>query len=447
MINISDNPWVERFIPLLNRDEIRRRARVAAQPVSGLEALPIEVASGQLNEALSQIFVPTNRCCEILQRFVEIAIGHCLKFYPSRKAFMETCYSTKYPTCSRSPICLTGPGGSGKSHIIHALTRIFGTNSTIQLSPDDSEFPLIPSWDIRVEKRTSVEVLLNRLVPSHQKGDLKEYRRHAFQSGIALLTIDELQFLTQSSQANTLVAQHLLQLSQLQLPLVYVTNYSLCHRLLRRPQEEVQRLMADPMVILPESPYSDDWRAYLNECKVAGSQYLDINPEECGEMLHSYSAGLKRLVRILLTIAYQIARGDGRHAVTLADVELAYRSTTYSPHRKDVEIMIKQWITGRCIRADLWCPFDLPSSDTKQFTEYAKALRDQAVADELLKSSMTAKERKAYGILRNKVSSKPTRKQTAEVIDLEILNKSTASELLKNAQAFKDIHLNDSNTR
>ena len=42
--------------------------------------------------------------------------------------------------------------------------------------------------------------------------------------------------------------------SYLNAPLVYSANYSLCHRLLKRPQEERDRLLSDIIVVMPEMP-------------------------------------------------------------------------------------------------------------------------------------------------------------------------------------------------
>lgn len=436
----KDNPWVNRFLPLLDRDEIRRRARVAAQPVTSLQNLPIEVACQHVNEALERIFVPTQRCCEILQLFVEIAVSHCLSCYPSRKAFLARCYERQLPACSMSPICLTGPAGSGKSKLIHALRRILPPDSSIRLNPGDHEFRLIASWNVSIRARSGIPELLEPLLPDARHGyySYEMTQRNAFQSGVALLTADEFQFLTQSANANALVTQRLLELCGLQLPFIYIANYSLCHRLMRRPQEDVQRLLANPIVLEPEAPDSVDWHDLVREYKAACHEYLDIDPETDGDILHRYSAGLKRLSAHLLVIAYQLVRKDGRHTITLRDIERAYQSSQYTVNRRDVELMTTQWITGRMERPDLWCPFDLPASSTQKLADHAKAMRDRATAEKILKSSMTAEERKAYRFLKASKSNISLKAQRAEVIELAGRKAVTASELLKNAMAFQD---------
>lgn len=441
MISETDNPWVDRLLPLLDREEIRRRARVAARPVAGLRGMPVDVACQRFQAALSQIFVPTERCCEILLRFVEIAIEHCQTFYPSRQAFLGACYAPTLPVRPPLlPICLTGPAGVGKSALIHALRRILPADSSIRLGPGGDEFRLVASWNINVQARKRLSEMLLPFMTELQEDScsIEAYQRHAFQTGVALLTADEFQSLTQSAGANTLVAQRLLQLSYLQLPFIYIANYSLGHRLLRRPQEDRQRLLANPIVLDADAPNSADARELVHQYKIACHEYLDIDPDHDTEMLHRYSAGLKRLSRCLLTIAYRLAREDGRHTATPSDIEKAYHSTAYTANRRDVDLMNQQWITGRAARLDLWCPFDLPPSSTKQFADHAKALRAQVTAKEMLKSSMTAEERKAYDMLNASKNKNSMSAQDAEVIDLARREGITASELLKNARAFRD---------
>lgn len=440
MSSETDNPWVDRFVSLLDRDEIRRRVRVAAQPVVDLRDLPVDVACQRFHAALSQIFVPTERCCKILQRFVEVAIGHCQVFYPSRQAFLAACYARTLPVCSLLPVCLTGPSGAGKSALIDALRRILPADSSIRLSPGDHEFRLVASWNISIQARRGLAEMLQFFMtdPEVDSYSIEAYRRHAFQSGVALLTADEFQFLTQSANANTLITQRLLQLSYLQVPFIYVANYSLCHRLLRRPQEDRQRLLANPIVLDAEAPDSADAHELVCQYKIAGHEYLDIDPDRDTEMLHRYSAGLKRLSLYLLMIAYRLAREDGRHTVTPSDIKKAYHSSAYTANRKDVELMNQQWITGRKARADLWCPFELPASSTQKFADHAKAVRAQATNEAMLKSSMTAVERKAYGILSAAKDTTSPRTRSAEIIELARRKGITASELLENAKAFED---------
>lgn len=440
MISETDNPWVDRLLPLLDREEIRRRARVAAQPVVGLRDMPVDVACQRFQAALSKIFVPTERCCDILLRFVEIAIEHCQTFYSSRQAFLGACYAPTLPVRPLLPICLTGPAGVGKSALIDALRRILPADSSICLGPNGDEFRLVASWNINVQARKRLAEMLQPFMTDLQEDSysIEAYQRHAFQTGVALLTADEFQSLTQSADANTLVAQRLLQLSYLQVPFIYIANYSLGHRLLRRPQEDRQRLLANPIVLDADAPNSADARELVHQYKIACHEYLDIDPDRDTEMLHRYSAGLKRLSRCLLTIAYRLVREDGRHTVTTSDIEKAYHSTAYTANRRDVDLMNQQWITGRAARPDLWCPFDLPPSSTKQFADHAKALRAQATAEAMLKSSMTAEERKAYAMLNASKNKNSASTQNAEVIDLARRKGITASELIKNARAFRD---------
>jgi len=93
--------------------------------------------------------------------------------------------------------------------------------------------------------------------------------RWIYRRGCCLIAIDELQFLTQSEQANVLVCQVLLAVTYVGVPMVFISNYSLCHRLLKRPPEAIQRLLTRPLILVPDLPDSDDWRNLLAEYQKA----------------------------------------------------------------------------------------------------------------------------------------------------------------------------------
>ena len=269
----------------------------------------------------------------------------------------------------------------------------------------------------------------------------KGCRRRLYRDGVALLTADEFQFYTQSTTANTRVTQALMFLSYLGVPWVFAANYSLCHRLLSRPQEDTQRLLADPIVLLPDAPDSEAWVGYLGECVRVAGEWLQIDPVRDGKALHRYSAGLKRLVVRLVGIAYGHARESGKITISITDIERAYCSTQFTISRRDVEAIHEQQITGRMVREDLWCPFDLPKEISAAVFDRRRLEREQRAVAGLIESSLNVQEKAQLAQEREKAGTTPKKKtQPTKVVKLRKAGPVTADELLEGGRLFQLMH-------
>lgn len=437
MSDANQNPWAARFEPLLNREEIRLRAFRSARSLAELNTLPPEVACTELTGALKQVFFPTQQCVTILERFVGAAYAHCLEYYSDGKAFLHGIYSRETPLpLSSFPVCLTGLAGVGKSELMHAFARLLPEDSTISVSPDHSPLPLRASWNLTVQARSGPKDLLRSIAGADgtPKNLIDLCRKRAFRDGIGLLTVDEFQFATQSASANTQVTQMLLSLGYVGLPFVYAANFSLLRRLMNRPQEDQHRLLGQPIVLLPELPEHADWCSTLEAQKAVAPDVLNFDPVNDALAIHHYTAGIKRAVVALFSIAYRTVRGANRGALTMQDLEQAYRSGDYTFHRRDAEAIAKQFVTNRCVRDDLCCPIDLPKSLQEKFSEHARKERDAQVAEAMLVSSMTKVEKQGYMELKEK---KCKSKKTGNVVSMK--KKSlTAEDLVANANWFAD---------
>ncbi len=444
MIHPNASPWIERFMPLLDREEIKRRAARPGSPLLGLVDMPTEVACQQLHSALEQVFVPTEQCCDVLLRFVELAMAHSVSLYPSTQHYIAARYSSSLRPITIRPICFTGVAGVGKSHLLQALHRVLPPDKDVWLDPSHPQIPMAAHWSINVRANTRLREMILPLLrtgslysspPTRNKDIILEAQREAFQAGVSLLTADEFQFATQSKTANTLVTQLLLSLTYINVPMVYAANFSLCHRLMRRPHEDRQRLLADPIVLEPDGPTSADWEAVLQEYKKIAPDILRFDPNTDRELLHRYTAGVRRLAAKLLQIAYRRSRQAGRQTVGRADIEGAYLSPEYTASRQDVDLVQQQVITGRMAREDLWCPFDLPKDRQTSYADSIARTRSKTVAREMLKSSMTAEERKAFRDLTSAQDS--TNRHSAKVVKMP-RQKVSAHELIENARAFRE---------
>ncbi|PQA97341.1 hypothetical protein B0A76_25055 [Pseudomonas fluorescens] len=197
-------------------------------------------------------------------------------------------------------------------------------------------------------------------------------------------------------------------------PMIFVSNYSLVHKLLRRNSEDKQRLLSEPRIMLPDDPKSQDWADYVDECvRVSGSRVKVGNDEFAAELYRS-TFGIKRLVVQLLKLAYIECRAAGRSRIEVDDLHTAYRSSAYTSNARDVEDLQLEAISrGSSKRLDLRCPFDLPAEYKSNVVNFTRADRDQRVQVRVFNSSATEAERsglKHIALPEEKFPAKSTRR-------------------------------------
>lgn len=463
MIPMEENPWVARFLTSADIDVIREKVRLTPPPLANLSGMPSAMAEGILRDALQSIYVPTKNGCEVLLTLVGTAAAHCQLKYPDYKSFRAQVHNPESFDENYMPqvFFLTGPGGCGKTQLLAALGRLFMPASTVDVGHGLPPLPLRSHWHVRVATNMTLASMLQPLLEIgmsmekrgsaflqewmderplrtwHKK--LKERCRYIlFRDGVGILTTDEFQFMTQSDNANALLTKTLLFLCELGLPLVFIGNYSLGHRLNRRRQEEKQRLLANPIIYLPEDPDDSDWIEYLQECvRVAGS-WLDIDPHRDAEPLHRYSAGLKRLVVTLLEFSYRMLRKEDKKKVGIEDIRRVYLSSEFSSQRADVEAMAVGAITGVYERSDLQCPFELPKAAQAAAAERMQKQRDADIAKASIEASLNPKEREGLRIARERVQVSDMQPKSAKVLKMPRRGKRTAEDLLSAQKAFRE---------
>lgn len=438
------NPWAERFVPLLDAEEVFRRAEVKPPTLLTLNAKPLEAACKELEDALSEVFYPTTQCVDLLKEWAGQAHAHCLTHYPSRRDFLSGVYATEraspLPDFS-FPACLVGWAGTGKSQLLQAFLRILPPPDSLYIDDHHSHFPLEAAWVRQLQNCKSAQQVPAVLagMKSSRRSNLDVARRRAFRDGVAFLGVDEFQFATQSSTANTLVTQMLFAASYLGVPFVYATNFSLLHKLLKRPQEDRQRLLSKPKALWPDMPESTDRIKTLESYCDICSEVLAFDPVNDSHAIYLYSAGIKRLEKILIVEGYRIARlRSGRNAkVGVREIEEAYHSAAFTSNRRDVEDIASQTIQNKKVpgRDDLWCPLDLPMPAQSPRSNPFSEKREERVAEAAIDDSLTKSEREAYETL-----SKPKKKkEEGTVVKLRKRKApATAEELKANAQSLLD---------
>ena len=369
---------------------------------------------------------------------MELALDHCRNHYHGLREFVATVYGEDVPFPVFSfPICLTGLAGTGKSHLLKALSRLMPPDTTVR-TEDGTNFQLKSHRVLTVQAKGSATDILVAL--TGQKSGTSTLtgiaRKQAYRDGWALLAVDEMQFLTQSDKANTRLVQLLMLVGYVGIPAVYISNFSMLHKLLRRNQEDRQRLLSNLWGLFPEQPQNKDWVEMLKWHKSVAPDVFVFDAEADAEAIHQLTGGINRAENRLLEIAFHRAM-ENRQPVGLRELEAAYRSRGYAGYKADIELLAKLPFSPSLQKAhkDLWCPFGLQPRSTAEETFSER--RQVNVGDAAIKASLTADERAALKELSApSPSGTKHKRKTPKVVSID-KTKSLAEQLKEDSTWFE----------
>ncbi|AIN61063.1 AAA family ATPase [Pseudomonas soli] len=389
-----------RFDGYTDIESIRRRVVIRPEPVKDLEVFPPHVAAEVLAGRLKEMYLPNEFSLNFIHEMIGLAYLHNLKVFPSEVGYAARVFTP--PEMEVSPICLTGLAGVGKSQTIAALRRALPPPVELTCDLFEGSVELTSLWYASARGKAGGKQLLLDFV--HGVGHdgrggnlaklLVECRRRANRDGISMVVLDETQHINTGMGASK-VTDILLTMAAIGPPMIFVSNYSLVHKLLRRNSEDKQRLLSDPRIMLPEDPKSQDWAKYVDECiRISGGRVKAGKNEFAAELYRS-TFGIKRLAVQVLKQAYIESRAAGRKQIELDDIHRAYRSSAYTSNAMEVEELQLQTIQKGSSGAhlDLWCPFDLPVQYKSNVLSFSRAERDQQVRARVFDSAATETER------------------------------------------------------
>lgn len=389
-----------RFDGYMDIESIRRRVIIRPEPVKGLELLQPWIAAEQLAEKLREIYLPNEFSLSFIQEMIHLAYLHNLKIFSSPAGYAARIFNP--PEAEVYPICLTGLAGVGKSQTIAALRRALPPPTDLACDLYQGTVELTSVWYASARgKAGGKQLLLDFVHGSGHDGRrsnlaklLVECRRRTNRDGVSMVVLEETQHIN-TGMAASKVTDILLTMAAIGPPMIFVSNYSLVHKLLRRNSEDKQRLLSEPRIMLPEDPKSQDWADYINECiRVSGCREKGGEEEFAAELYRS-TFGIKRLAVQLLKLAYIECRTAGRNRIELEDLHKAYRSSGYTSNAQEVEELQLQVIYRGSSRShlDLRCPFDLPVEFKSNVVSFTRTDRDQRVQARAFDSSTTGVER------------------------------------------------------
>jgi energy-coupling factor transporter ATP-binding protein EcfA2 len=447
---MQSSPWQFGLDELADFGAMRRKIVMPAIQAEGLQTLPVEKACEVLKTSFKNIFVPSDAHCEILGRCVGRISAFTSSNYPDVRTYLER-INSEVKVGEYQVMCLTGVAGLGKSQLLKALERLLPAPRTIHLNDAyqaiNIHFTRRAEFNVLSAARDTLRSLANPSFVANRgaivRSELERHLRQWFYSqGVSLLVLDELQFLTQSNTANTLVANMLMMLGGLGVPVIFISNYSMAHRIVKRPQEERQRLLSEPVVLHPESPESPDWLALVREYVKVDPETLRIDPARDAAELNRLTAGIPRLLRILFVIAFRVAcnRGSTR-VVSMTEIKIAYQSAAFCIQRADVEALASLAISQHLARTrtDLVCPFPVPlpmRSSQKPDAKCNPSSPDYQAVTHMRESALSTGGRALLKDIRGDAEAKKLAASSGKPKPKKI--KVTAESLYAGAQALRD---------
>jgi len=434
------NPWAARFESLLDQSVLKNRAQVTVPPLVNLTSMPVDLACKRIEIALDTIFHPTTQCVETLQKLMGIAHAHCVVTYPNVKGFITGIYAHESPLPNFSyPICLTGLGGVGKSKLIEAFRRVQIPDQEVTIDAEHSPFMLCGAWSATIQARSSPKDVLRALsgVEGSPAELIKRCRQLGFRDGVPFILADEFQFATGSESANARVTQMLLSIGYIGIPFLFAANYSLLHRLQKRPEEEQQRLLSNCIVLSPDAWNSSDWVDTLKAQCIVAPDYIKLDPDMDAKEFHAYSAGRKRAMAKLILIAFRNEYANGG-IVDRRAIRIAYESIDYARYKEQAEILATQVIQNRQQnnRRDLWCPIPAELTNSQHFLESSINSRKDSVAKAELESTLTLSERRKVQAINNGNSKR--KESSGKVVSINNKKILTAEDLKQNTNLFRE---------
>lgn len=414
----------------------------------------------RLRGKLKSVFISSFQIRRAIRRLLDHGRSHAERTFGSDEGFVKGLYQIDpWLQSSEQAVCITGLAGVGKSELLYAIRRLICNGDLEHLVGDYGPWPLKPLWNVTLKdgvglaamfsEHLGLELAGHELLDDSGKLDtntdgnkripprrvLQLARRLSWREATALLWADEMQFITHGN-ANAKATAVLLQLMTIGPRLVFCSNYSMLHGLMHRNQQDTQRLLANPIILHPDVAGSQDWCGYLAELQRVAPAALTFDVGVLQDMIHELTYGIRRLVVQLLSVAYERARQRGRQTVKVDDIHEAYRSDSYLYARKDIEILQRQDIEGRMVRADLWCPFDseVPGAGNSEVVTLASAVKEfeARVESDLLMASLLPRQASA---IRDLSPSPRNVEGTAELGQkvVRIRRKKTTKESLVNA--------------
>jgi len=421
------NVWTERFSEareLLEGSLGKVIVEHSIEKNKELEELPDSAAVAQLKETLGGTIVISPNVYMVANKMLSHFEEHAFDRYPDEQTFVTRIHSKDYKPIAL-PVCQSGLAGVGKSQLCKLVSRLV-VDRDVLVKTRAGRFPVIGFQHIEDVNEKSAGRLVERFKPkpgvATPKTDADRIiaaGRRLYTSGSAGVCLDELQFVSASSQASAQVTSLLLGVCQTGVPWGFNCNYSLLTKLVRRNQEDIDRLLSNILLLEPEVVGSQASTVVVSSIMSVVKDVFPADDLDLCKKISELTFGINRKISKLLVLAYRSARSRGVNIVCDADIMEAYNSTQYRLHKSQVNALKETsgWRLNKGF-SDLECPLDSDGIALEEDKEHVK--NNQVFLDRYLEQSLNKTESLNYFALKKENNQK--RLGSKETIDIRSLS-------------------------
>ncbi|MFN3731975.1 hypothetical protein [Comamonas testosteroni] len=458
MIVSGISPWLQRFDGLVDANVIRSRVETWPDVEANLLQLPVKLAVLTLESAFKRCIVLSNQELQILLKLLERSHAYVAAAYPDHKEFLKQMHHEELDHPIVAPICLTGLAGVGKSTLLTAFQRALPVSGEINGGVEiiNGTLPVESCVRIKVDTVKTLTALLQPWLPPevnisvNKTGkkspkinldlEIKRAAKWSYRIGLSDSIVDEMQFLSLGADANAQITKFLLMLTHLKVPLIYAANFSLGHKLLKRPQEDRERLLADVIVLKPLELNEQGLGILLRAYSRILAEYLENDLSDFTEEYSIWTLGIRRKVQQLTLAGFEVMFKSGEKKLKVSHLKKAYEEKMSTSYRLDIETLCRQSGNSAPVRGhmDLWCPFDEKLNQLDIPVGKTSNARASQISTMLLKQSLNAREKRLLVAFESPSRASPSSDlDTGDLAKIKASKRSskkpvTAAELLSN---------------
>jgi hypothetical protein len=408
MTVFKQNPWLCRFAIAKERldssvGKVINRNAERFDSTSATSSLSAEL---KMTRYLENSYVVTESIYSIAREMISHFESLATERYINERKFISNCHLDEKRFFEEvgldrdnriNPLCITGLSGEGKSKFAEFFYSLFiNTSAKVYLS--GGTFDNV-EWDrfSATSKSTAASLVSGSILQDSQAGKFV-YGKRAYTNGMIGFGLDEVQFTTSSSTANSSVTNLLLGLSKHCVPWFYICNYSLTWKLLRRNHEDIPRLLPRVFNFKTLNEYDDEEFIYeaTKYVKILTSSisYLFDAHNSNARLIGELTGGIPYYITNLIAISYRLSYLSGEKAICESHIMKAYKSSQFALPKKFIEEIRKgnSWLIARK-KLDLVYPPDLAASD-----EVSQLINSNSTDYQALIANLTKAERRILDV-------------------------------------------------
>lgn len=415
------SPWVKQLRAVTDLKHLNNRVTFVPEERICRTKLNEFNAAVIVRRALSKCYVPGESSMAAIAKILSLALDNCMEQFPSAHGFSLRVNSVNFSAQPAPVVCLTGLAGVGKSAVFDAIQRLVGSLPVIAIS-QHGKAEHLPISRIQVHDRWGVKEMAKHFGLPETGSNIA---RALYRRGCCLIALDELQFISTSAQANTRASKLIYSTSLYGPTLVYACNFSLGHKLKKRPHEERDRILSSPIVISPDLAESPAWKERVRVWSTIIDDLLDSPLTDRSEDLWELVVGINRSAISLIALSSALAVAN-KSKLKWDHIEAAYKSAPFSNIRDDIAGIRLQSIERDMSRLDLVCPFE--SAGAADYLDVVKKMRRSRYSEtagieaQTRRVRLDARKETHKGAERSKRTLKPV----------------NAAELMQDADEFRD---------